>query len=416
VIVLLNRVLWTRVLPDGRRVDAPRLLADTTGLVVFLTVALAVAQLIFGVQVPGLLAGSGVVAIVLGLALQDLLGNIMAGIALYASKPFKPGDWLLVDGHHAKVIEVTWRSTRLLTDEDVVLEVPNNDLVKRPIVNYHQPYPRHALRVTIGLHYDVPPAQAQAVLREAAATVPGVCAEPVPHVALLEFAASSITYEVKFWVEDHGKRTVLMSEVRSHCWYAARRAGMEIPYPIVTLHRQVVRDTAAAARTAAAAALQEHTIFSFLPTPQVDELLRFGRVVLFAADERLVEQGAEGGSMFLLTRGRVEVRVTRDGVTNVVTKLGPGDCLGEMSVLTGEKRSATVVALEEVEAVEIAKAAFAELIHHHPEVLSRLGDLLTQRQLANEQRNTNSPHPTAQAEQTRAGVLRRLQSFFQLGP
>ncbi len=415
LIMLLNRVLWTRVGAEGRRVDAPRVLADTTALVVFITVALGVAQIIFGVQVPGLLAGSGVVAIVLGLAMQDLLGNVLAGIALYASKPFKAGDWLLVDGYHARVIEVTWRSTRLLTDDDVVLEVPNNDLVKRPIVNFHQPYPRHALRVTIGLHYEVPPARVQTALKQAAATVPGVCAEPAPQVAVLEFAASAITYEVKFWVEDHGLRTRIMSEVRSHCWYAARRAGMEIPYPIVTLHRPAARDAAGAARATAGAALRGHAIFSFLPAAQVEELLRYSKVALYAEGERLVEQGAEGGSMFLLARGRVEVRVTREGATSVVSELATGDCLEEISALTGERRTATVVAREEVEAVEITKAAFSELIHQHPEVLNRLGELLAQRQLENEKRGTLSPNPTEQAEQTRAGMLQRLRSFFELG-
>jgi small-conductance mechanosensitive channel len=131
VVVLVNHALWSRALPGGQRAAAPRLLVDATRLVVLLAVLLAVLQYLYGVKVPGLLAGSGVAAIILGLAMQDLLGNVLAGLALYWAKPFKTGDWLLVDGHHARVVELTSRSTRLLTLDDVILDVPNGDLVKR---------------------------------------------------------------------------------------------------------------------------------------------------------------------------------------------------------------------------------------------------------------------------------------------
>jgi small-conductance mechanosensitive channel len=414
LITLLNRLLWTRALPDGRRADAPRLLADTTGLVVFLAAALVVWSIIYKNTLPTtLLAGSGVAAFVIGFAMQDLLGNILAGFALYISKPFKVGDWLLVDTHHARVLQVAWRSTRLITNDEVVLEVPNSDLVKRPIINFHQPSPRHALRAAIGLHYNVPPARAQAVLRHAASTVPGVCPEPPPEVYVKEFAASSVNYEIKFWVDDHRLMNRVTSEVLSHCWYAVRRAGMEIPFPTITLHQPGPRDPAAEARAAAAAALRAHSIFSFLSIAQVDDLVQHSSVVLFAPAEPLVEQGNHGASMFLLVQGLVEVRVTRQGATKVITQLGPGDCLGEMSVLTGERRSATVIALAEVEAVEITHAAFSAFVRHNPEVLNRLGELLAQRQQANVQ--PTEGETGAPVVESRESIIRHLRAFFELG-
>ncbi len=414
LVTLLNHALWTRVVSDGRRLEAPRLLSETTGIIVFVGLALLVAKIFFEWEVPtSLLAGSGVVALVVGLAMQDLLGNIVAGFALYGSKPFKAGDWLLVDNHHARVLEVTWRSTRLITDDDIMLEMPNSTLVKQPIINFHQPSLEHALRITIGLHYSVPPARAQAILRAAAASVPGVCAKPPPQINVHNFADSSVVYEVKFWIIDHGQKSRLMSDVRSHCWYAVRRAQMEIPYPTVTLLRPQPQDAAGVARAAAAAALRTNAIFSFLTPEQVDELVQRSPVVLFAQAEPLVEQGDEGSSMFLLVRGRVEVRVTRDGVTKVVTQLGPGDCLGEISMLTGEKRTATVAASDEVEAVEITHNAFSTFIRHNPEVLNRLGELLAKRQQANVQ-----PAPGAAPlppPESRDNIVRRLKAFFELG-
>jgi small-conductance mechanosensitive channel/CRP-like cAMP-binding protein len=412
-VVLVNHALWNRALPAGRRAAAPRLLMDATRLAVLLAVLLVVLQYLYGVRVPGLLAGSGVAAIILGLAMQDLLGNVLAGLVLYWAKPFKTGDWLLVDGYHARVVELTSRSTRFLTLDDVSLDVPNGDLVKRAVVNFSQPWPRHAVSATLGLDHAIPPARAEGVLLAAAAGVPGVCADPAPCVYVKDLADSAIVYEIKVWIEDHALQSRVLSKLRSHCWYAVRRAGMEIPFPTMTLRRPRPEASRAGALAAAANALQTHAIFGFLASEQIQDLVGQCPLVLFAPSERLVVQESAADSMFLLIRGRVEVLVARGGQRSVVTELGPGDCLGEMSLLTGEPRSATAVACEEVEAVEITRSAFAALVRHNPEVLARLGDLLAQRQLANQRMTADAP--AEEPEQARASVIRRLRSFFDLG-
>ena len=144
----------------------------------------------------------------------------------------------------------------------------------------------------------MPPARAQAVLRQAAATVPGVCVEPPPVAQVYQFADSAVVYEVKVWIEDHAAKNRIMSDVRSHCWYAVRRAGMEIPYPTITLNQPGPRDIAAEARAAASTALRSHSIFSFLSQEQVENLVRHSTVALFAPAELLVVQGESGASMF----------------------------------------------------------------------------------------------------------------------
>jgi len=143
-------------------------------------------------------------------------------------------------------------------------------------------------------------------------------------------------------------------------------------------------------------------------------MVKHSSVELFALAEPLVEQGAAGNSMFLIVQGSAEVRVKRDGVDTAVAKLGPGDCLGEISMLTGEKRSATVVALGEVEVVEITHHAFSAFVHQNPEVINRLGELLVKRQQENMQHaaKTTSGLPIVE---TKESVIRRLRSFFALG-
>jgi small-conductance mechanosensitive channel/CRP-like cAMP-binding protein len=412
LVTLLNRLLWTRTLGDGTRADAPSLLADTTRLVVLVAVVLAVIQGFYGVQVPGLLAGSGVAAIILGLAMQDLLGNLLAGFALHIGKPFRTGDWLLVDGQHARVIELTWRATRLLTVDDVQLDVPNSDLVKRPVLNFARPTPRHAIRITVSLECTVPPERAAEILRQAAATVSGVCEEPPPRALVKEFADSSIVYEIKFWIDDHAQHARVASDVRTHCWYALRRAGLELPFPTLTLRRPAPAGDGALATATAATTLRGHELFGILSEEQVAALIAGSRLALFAPGEHLVDQDAPGSSMYLVTRGVVEVRLGRGGRFTVVSQLGPGDCVGEMSLLTGEPRSATCVARDEVEAFEVTRAAFGGIVRDSPELLRSLSELVARRQLANQQVAVGDVET---AQRTATGVLERLRSFFELG-
>jgi CRP-like cAMP-binding protein len=225
---------------------------------------------------------------------------------------------------------------------------------------------------------------------------------------------SAIVYEIKVWIDDHGLMSRVLSQVRANAWYAARRAGMEIPYPQLTIHRGRPADDNAAARSAAAAALRAHAIFGALGCDAIDRLVQSSPVHLFAATEHIIEQGAAGDSMFLLVRGGVEVRITRDGKTTVVAQLGAGDCFGEMSLLTGDPRGATVVATAESEAVEIQKEAFAAYVRAQPEVLGRLSELLAKRQLANEKHLAQS-EIAARVEETRGALLKKFRSFFQLG-
>lgn len=411
LVTLLNRALWLRRPAPGKPAEAPRVLIDATGILVVAVAVLAALQFVYDIKVPGLLAGSGVAAIVLGLAMQDLLGNLIAGISLHFQKDFRPGDWLLIGDTHAKVVEISWRSTQFLTTDDVLIDVPNGDIAKQTITNFQLPTPRHAVRAQIGLHYDLPPARVQAVLKEAAATVAGVCAEPAPVVYLKDFADSAIVYEIKVWIDDHALMSRVLSEVRSHAWYALKRAGMEIPYPQLTLHRAKPADDGAAARAVATDALRRHKVLGALPGEQLAALVARSPVVLFATGEHVIEQGAAGESMFLLVRGAVDVRIARDGATTTVARLGTGDCFGEMSLLTGEPRTATVVAAGEVETVEVPKAAFAVLVREHPAVLEKLSELLAQRQLANAQLAAAAQAPV---EQVRSTIRRKLRVFFLL--
>lgn len=414
VITLLNRILWRRTADPRSGGEMPRVLTDLTGVLALAAAVLAALQYIYDVEVPGLLAGSGVLALIVGLAMQDLLGNLIAGVSLHLDKSFAPGDWLEIEGTDAKVIELSWRSTRLVTDDDVMIDVPNSTIVKGTIRNFQRPTPRHALIVKIGLHYDLPPMRVQEVLGRAAATVKGVCAEPRPEVELVEFADSAITYEVKVWVDDHSLEGEVRSNVRIRCWYAAKRAGFDIPYPQMVLHRPAPAPTDPTLEATARATLAEHPVFGVLSEEQRGHLLASASTQLYARGESIVEQGESGTSMYVVLRGEVEVWVEREGRSQQVSKLAAGDCFGEMSLLTGEPRTATVKAVEEVTALKIRKVSLTALLNASPELLVRLSEVLAQRQL-NLEKHAHDAVPAQRVEAARRTTLARLRSFFELG-
>jgi small-conductance mechanosensitive channel/CRP-like cAMP-binding protein len=413
LVAVLNHMIWAESRSGGKKREAPRLLADTTGLLVFVTMVILVLQFIYEVRVPGLLAGSGVVAIILGLAMQDLLGNIFGGFSIFMDKPFKTGDWLNVNGTDAKVLEVTWRSTRLLTNDDVLIDVPNHNIVRQVITNFERPGPMHRVSAEISLHYDAPPRQVQQVLAEAVALVPHVLADPKPVVFLKAYQDSGILYEIRVWINDHRYANEVLSQVRVVAWYAARRANLEIPYPQLTLHRPRPRSGDTELAEDAAGILGRHPIFGILEPDQIGTLVAQSPVQLFTGNEALTRQGEPGESMFLLLRGECEVRIRKEKTESTVARLQAGDCLGEMSLLSGDPRSATVVAVEEVVALELPRAVFQTLVHEHPALLEKLSELLARRQMANRELAFSDAitHPSKSS----ASILSSLREFFHLG-
>ncbi len=415
-LALLRRFFWELHFQRRRGIEAPLFLRELIALIVFLTALVVVLSSIYGQTVPGLLAGSGILAVILGFALQDLLGNIISGIAIEIGKPFRPGDWLQVDGQFGRVVEINWRSVRLCTNDEVYLDIPNNVIAKGTVQNLTYPIPRHAIRLHVGLEYHVPPNAAKDVLVRAASRAHHVMAAPPPKAFLKEFADSAIIYEVKFFLEDHARYNDSVDAVHTNIWYELERAGMAIPFPIRTVHLHRPR-RANDAQEDARRALRRQEMFANLNDDQLTRLVETARPLHFGRGERIIEQGAEGASMFLLARGEAEVLVAKDGTPAHVATLRDDDCFGEMSLLTGENRSATVLAKTDCRVLELGKAAFGELLAEQPDLMQRFSELLATRQLANEGILSSAVPGEATEHKRRAyaaGFLKRVSKFFEL--
>src|SRR3954464_461650 len=159
VVALLDRYFWDLYWERKRRATIPHFLRQVVALFIYLIALLIVLSAGYHAQseLRGLLAGSGIAAIVLGFATQDLFGGIIAGIALQIAKPYKVGDWLHIQDKYAEVMEINWRSTRLRTNDGIYLDIPNYAIARGTIVNLHYPTEVHAMRIRIGIDYQSPP-------------------------------------------------------------------------------------------------------------------------------------------------------------------------------------------------------------------------------------------------------------------
>src|SRR2546422_10517052 len=207
VVALINRYIWDFYFEKKRQTPIPHFLREVVGGIIFLIVLLFV--LSYGyhaeTQLKGLLAGSGVVAIIVGFAGQDLFAGIIGGSSIQIDKPYKVGDWLQVSDRFAEVMEVNWRSTRLRTNDNIYLDIPNNEMVSHEIVNLHYPTEVHAMRIRVGVEYKNPPNRVKDALARAASTAEGVMAVPPVRIYLVDFADFAAIYEIKFYMGNHSR-------------------------------------------------------------------------------------------------------------------------------------------------------------------------------------------------------------------
>ena len=428
---LLNRFFTLRLAGGERPDPLPKFLREVLSLFIFVVAALLVLQLDYDIQVPGLIAGSGIAALAIGLAAQDLLGNIIGGFTLHFARPFRVDDWILLDSQHVQVVEINWRSTRFRNNDNTRLDVPNSHIVKQTIINFYghdraaKEHTRpHAMRLEVGIDYNAPPNRVKELLASAAAGAPRVLHRPSPDVFLKSFGDSSINYEVRYWIDDHAEHQRVSEAIRTDIWYVLRREGIKIPFPIRTL--QMERRASAGTQRhgrrhdAFRAMLERQPIFSVITGEDLEYLLDNCASHHFGRGEKIILEKAEGDSMFVITSGRAAVIIGgSSGVASQVAELSAGECFGEMSLLTGEPRSATIQASSDCEVLEITKPLFGEIVAREENLLPRLSELLAQRKLETEgfttrRRDEASQVASEKEQEYKAKFLKTIRSFFEL--
>ncbi len=420
IVALVNRYVWDFYFEKRRQTAIPNFLREVVGGVIFLIVLLFI--LSYGyhaeTQLKGLLAGSGVVAIIVGFAGQNLFAGIIGGISIQINRPYKVGDWLKVGDTYGEVREINWRSTRLCTNDNIYLDIPNNEMVQHTITNLSYPSRTHFMRLQMNAEYGAPPNRVKDALMRATIQVPGVEKDPPPQVYVSEYGDSAIVYQIKFAMATHAGYYEVRDAIYTNAWYEFRRCKITIPFPQRTLHVQrkaalpIQEDQAEAVSI-----LRGERLFDCLSEEQLNRVVGEAHLKLFGRGEPVIEEGSAGDSMFVMLRGAANVFVSKNGSKIQVAKLGAGDCFGEMSLLTGEPRSATVRADGDCYVMEIGKPVMAEVLRDAPSCLEKLSELLAQRKMETEgvlkEAGRSDEHAIKERQYT-ATFLNRLRTFFQL--
>jgi small-conductance mechanosensitive channel/CRP-like cAMP-binding protein len=377
--VLLLDVFW------GRRVGVrpPAIFRDVISTLFAVIVFVILLQVGLNVHVAALVITSAALSIFLGLALQQTVSDLFAGVALVIERPFVPGDWVRIGDRVGRVEEISWRAVRIwLQRLDDLLIVPNSVIAKADLVNMSSPTPRHGTTVEISAAYRHPPNRVREVMVSTALEVPGVLPHPVPLAELLRFDDSSITYRLTCWIEDLPRSIEIESEVRANLWYAFQRHGLEIPYPMRHVFSRPLVEAEAAGgterRARVAAVLRGVTFLGGLKPEAIDALAASAPIAQYPAGHFVFRAGTEGDGLFVVMSGRVEVLIERvvGGPRYPVGTRGPGDYFGEMSLLGDAPRPVDVRAVEDVELIVLGREAMRPILVADPEVAERLSQAL----------------------------------------
>jgi small-conductance mechanosensitive channel/CRP-like cAMP-binding protein len=393
----------------------PKITRDLILAILFAVLAVPTIILYGRFNPTGLITTSAVLTAVLGFGAHATLSSFFSGVVLHMEKPFVVGDWIQFDNFTGKVVALSWKSTRLLTRDNELIYMPNSDLLAGRFLNLSKPTPNHRAAFTIGLDYNAPPNNVRSVIMEVLLHHPQAMRDPPPQVWVHDFADSAIVYRVLFHTENIADEDRTIAEIRNELWYALRREGIQIPFPIRDVrhaHEERAHEAAVetARRTQLEAILGTIPILAPLSVTERASLAASVNLFTFGAGETIVREGEEADSMYIIRRGACDVFKESAGRGRSLITLQAGDYFGEMSLLTGEKRAATVKAANDTDLIVINKPLFSQLLLAKPEIAADLADALVVRQQALQS------HAAAQQEPAtlRTSMRKRIMAYFGL--
>lgn len=396
---LVNYIIWDRVIAPALGEPVPRLLKNVSGILVYAVAVTGIIGIVFERSITGIWATSGAVGIVLGLALQSTIRDVFIGLAVNIDKPYTIGNWIVIHpsnmskGMTGQVQEVNWRTTRLVTSEGNSVIIPNSLIGASIITNYSTPESHSEIELNLRLAFTVEPERARRILLAAATAVANnkvIMADPAPKVRINAATAEGIEYRIiSVMCSSPGKaKDVLLTSVLDHL----HQAGLTLAYPQQDIYHTTmpqrsldgtsVQDRINLLRRIELFAAMDDGELSFLAEKSLPTVIRQGQSVFSAG----AENADQDYSMYVLVEGLLYATVDKgdNGQTVRVGQITPGQFFGEMSLLTGVPRSATITAATSAIIYEITQATMAELLQNRPAIMEALSVAMADRRMRNE--------------------------------
>lgn len=425
-LIRLAGLFLFRVLLQAAGLRPPRIVEDIVVILAYVVFAL-VRMRLAGVDLSGIVATSAVITAVIAFSMQETLGNILGGLALQLDSSIELGDWVRIDDAVGRVIDIRWRYTAIETRNGETIVVPNSLLMKSKFTviwspeQAVQPWRRW---IWFNVDYAVPPARVIETVEQAltGADIPNVARAPLPSCVLMEFGPNYGRYALRYWMIDPRPDDPTDSAVRCHILAALQRAGIRIAEPEYSVHmikeneayRAAVHARELARRLQA---LRGVGIFAAFSEEELKALAEQLVYAPFAAGDTITRQGMIAHWLYILIAGEAQVWLEQEGERRLLTTLPAGSVFGEMGLLTGEPRRATVTAKSDVECYRLDKAGFEDILRSRPAIAEEMAAILTERnmQLTSAREALDAEAHARERQRQHASLLGKMRTFFRLG-
>uniref|UniRef100_B8HPQ5 Cyclic nucleotide-regulated small mechanosensitive ion channel n=1 Tax=Cyanothece sp. (strain PCC 7425 / ATCC 29141) TaxID=395961 RepID=B8HPQ5_CYAP4 len=381
LLLFLNTTLTAGKQQKSWQLHLPNLLFQLLRALVVLGILAYVLGNIWQVDLTKIMGALGIGSLVIALALQDTLSNLVSGFLLIIESPFKVGDWIKVGELEGEVIEINWRAVRIKTlDKDIII-IPNGNLGKENICNYTLHDPLHVVRMYMPISYEEHPDRVIQVLQDVALSVDGIEPQPLPDIDPQAYKNSYIEYEIRFCITDYSRLEEIKGDFFRRAYYAIHRNQFHIPFPDKVEYRvfnlpQDPEDTAERLTEI----LRSLPLFSRLDSRTLLELKQHATLERFAVGERIIDAGTLDQAFYILLSGQVMLSlVGLMGEEQEIAHLTEGDFLGEMVFLPGETSPVYATVTETAKVIRIAPVAIVHLIQHHPKFAVEMSQFIEER-------------------------------------
>ncbi|HDP94731.1 MAG TPA: mechanosensitive ion channel [Candidatus Aminicenantes bacterium] len=392
-----------------RLLSVPRLLKDVVMFLLYLTGILLIFNFYLDIKITVFLASSAVLTIVIGLALQDILGNIFSGITLNFERILKQGDWIEYNENQGQVVQFGWRSIVIRDLDKNQLIIPNQSASKGDIKLFGDGQGHYFLRMEIGVSYRHAPDFIITTISQVLDGCDAVLKKPAYNIYVLDFDQSAIVYQIRYAIRDYAERNHIAGEIRRQVWYAFKRNGIEIPFPIRNVY---IRQEAATmlSNSEKAEILGKIPILQVLNPKKFAEIAAKTEEVLFGKGELIIHEGSHSHYFYQIVSGTVEVVKNRSRVA----LLKKGDFFGEISIVTGEMANASVYASEETKLLAISAELFRSVVEMNHELAEKFAEVIVLRQQETSKLRKENGSAVITKSQTAAKgkLLERIIKYF----
>jgi potassium-dependent mechanosensitive channel len=409
----IERFVWLSIENRTNQI-IPNIIRNFVASIIFIIAVFGAIAFVFNQQITGLLATSGMIAMIIGLAIQVNISNIFSGIAINLEQPFRIGDWVKIgEFQEGKVTNITWRSTTIQDRNNVTICVPNSTAAESSIRNFSYPEKNIELWFEVFIDPRYRSTRISKLLLDAALSTPGVLASPAPYAKYKGMSDWASTYIVGYVIDDYGKKSVIKNALWSRIEVHLGRAG--IRPALQRLKVNVVEGDGGYSEKEVSALDLINEIEIFKPFSVESRKILSGSMkrIFFPIGDHVVTQGDSGDSMFCIVEGTVGVVINLGPEKTLeVARLGAGTFFGEMALLTGEPRTASIVAVSDIYVYEITKEDILPLINNEPQVSVLISKILTERQIATAAKKTSATAEVIDEKSMMSQFLNKIQNFF----